>query len=269
MARRPRATTGPTRRAHAYGLLKAILATAVADDLLDANPCRIRGASKTKRVRQIRPATLAELRAIADAMPDRWRRRCYSPRGAGCDSGRSPNYAAATSTSNTGGYGCAGPSPTTTAPTTRAAPENGGRQSATWLSPRTYPDAVRRHLLEHAHPGRDGLLFYADNGGHLRTGSAMHDAFHAAREGAGRPDLRFHDLRHTGATLAAAAGATVAELMARIGHTTPAMAMRYQHATADRARGDSGGAIGFPRGGRGALRPAGDARRRTGAGAES
>ena len=52
----------------------------------------------------------------------------------------------------------------------------------------------------------------------------MHDAFHAARDAAGRPDLRFHDLRHTGATLAAAAGATVAELMARIGHTTPAMA---------------------------------------------
>ena len=51
---------------------------------------------------------------------------------------------------------------------------------------------------------------------------------------AGRPDLHFHDLRHTGATLAAAAGATIAELMARIGHSTPAMAMRYQHAGADR-----------------------------------
>jgi hypothetical protein len=34
--------------------------------------------------------------------------------------------------------------------------------------------------------------------------------------------------------LAAAAGATVAELMARIGHATPAMAMRYQHASAER-----------------------------------
>ena len=64
----------------------------------------------------------------------------------------------------------------------------------------------------------------------------MHDAFHAARDSAGRPDLTFHDLRHTGATMAAATGATVAELMHRIGHTTPAMAMRYQHATADRDR---------------------------------
>jgi integrase len=45
--------------------------------------------------------------------------------------------------------------------------------------------------------------------------------------------LHFHDLRHTGATLAAALGATVRELMARLGHTTPTVALRYQHATAD------------------------------------
>lgn len=36
------------------------------------------------------------------------------------------------------------------------------------------------------------------------------------------------------ATLAAQSGATIAELMARLGHTTPAMAMRYQHAAAER-----------------------------------
>jgi hypothetical protein len=59
--------------------------------------------------------------------------------------------------------------------------------------------------------------------------------FYAAREKAGRPDLRFHDLRHTGATLAAMTGnVTLAELMARLGHATPAAAMRYQHAAAGR-----------------------------------
>ena len=58
--------------------------------------------------------------------------------------------------------------------------------------------------------------------------------YYPAREAAGRPDLRFHDLRHTGATLAAATGATLAELMARLGHSTPAAAMRYQHAAAER-----------------------------------
>ncbi|MEI2718302.1 MAG: tyrosine-type recombinase/integrase [Candidatus Nanopelagicales bacterium] len=59
---------------------------------------------------------------------------------------------------------------------------------------------------------------------------------HPAREKAGRPDLRFHDLRHTSATLAAATGATLAELMSRMGHSTPGAAMRYQHVAADRDR---------------------------------
>ncbi len=34
--------------------------------------------------------------------------------------------------------------------------------------------------------------------------------------------------------LAAATGATLAELMARLGHSTVSAAMRYQHAAADR-----------------------------------
>jgi len=60
--------------------------------------------------------------------------------------------------------------------------------------------------------------------------------YYPARVAAGRPDLRFHDLRHTGAVLAATTGATVAELMARLGHSTAGAAMRYQHATQDRDR---------------------------------
>jgi integrase len=45
----------------------------------------------------------------------------------------------------------------------------------------------------------------------------------------GRIDLRWHDLRHSGAVLAAQSGATLAELMERLGHSTPTAAMRYQH----------------------------------------
>ncbi len=46
---------------------------------------------------------------------------------------------------------------------------------------------------------------------------------------AGRRDLRFSGLRHTGNTYAAVAGAALKELMERAGHTTAAIAMRYQH----------------------------------------
>ena len=58
--------------------------------------------------------------------------------------------------------------------------------------------------------------------------------FYPARKTAGRPDLRFHDLRHTGAVLAAQTGATLPELMGRLGHITSQAALRYQHVAADR-----------------------------------
>ena len=57
-----------------------------------------------------------------------------------------------------------------------------------------------------------------------------------AREAAGRPDLRVHDLRHTGATMAARAGATLAELQQRLGHSSVNAALRYQHAAQGRDR---------------------------------
>jgi integrase len=50
----------------------------------------------------------------------------------------------------------------------------------------------------------------------------------------GLDGLRFHDLRHTAATLAAAAGVTTRELMERMGHTSSAVALRHQHVMADR-----------------------------------
>jgi integrase len=50
----------------------------------------------------------------------------------------------------------------------------------------------------------------------------------------GLPGLHIHDLRHTGATLSAATGATLKELMMRLGHSSPRAALMYQHASRDR-----------------------------------
>ncbi|MFF4826376.1 tyrosine-type recombinase/integrase [Streptomyces sp. NPDC001312] len=52
----------------------------------------------------------------------------------------------------------------------------------------------------------------------------------------GIKSLHFHDLRHTGNTLAASTGASTRELMARMGHSTARAALIYQHASADRDR---------------------------------
>ncbi|HVA09249.1 MAG TPA: tyrosine-type recombinase/integrase [Acidimicrobiales bacterium] len=46
--------------------------------------------------------------------------------------------------------------------------------------------------------------------------------------------LHFHDLRHTGNTLAAATGASTKELMARMGHASARAALIYQHASSER-----------------------------------
>ena len=47
--------------------------------------------------------------------------------------------------------------------------------------------------------------------------------------------MHFHDLRHVGGTLAAT-GASLKELMARLGHSSTRAALMYQHATRDRAQ---------------------------------
>jgi integrase len=54
------------------------------------------------------------------------------------------------------------------------------------------------------------------------------------REGAGLDGLRLHDLRHTGNTMAAGQGASLRELMERMGHSSARAALIYQHATQER-----------------------------------
>lgn len=61
---------------------------------------------------------------------------------------------------------------------------------------------VEDHLAHHAGPGPDALLFPAAQGSQMWA-PTFHKSYRKAREAAGRPDLRFHDLRHTGAVLAA------------------------------------------------------------------
>ena len=103
------------------------------------------------------------------------------------------------------------------------------------LPPNLRP-ALRRHLAEHAMPGPDGLLFpNATRKGHLHV-NTLSKTYHRARRVAGRPDLRIHDLRHTAATMAAQACATLAELITRMGHSTAKAALVYQHVAEGRDR---------------------------------
>ncbi len=55
-----------------------------------------------------------------------------------------------------------------------------------------------------------------------------------ARCAVGMDGFDFHDLRHTGNTLAAGTGASTKELMARMGHASARAALTYQHASEER-----------------------------------
>lgn len=62
----------PTPTRQAYALLRAMLNTAVADELLTRNPCTVRGAGVARSTERS-VATVAQVQAFADAVPPRYR----------------------------------------------------------------------------------------------------------------------------------------------------------------------------------------------------
>ncbi|MGJ6966166.1 tyrosine-type recombinase/integrase [Streptosporangium sp. G11] len=84
-------------------------------------------------------------------------------------------------------------------------------------------------------PSREstGRVFTGPNGGPLKH-SGFRRTWDRTRKTVGLPGLHFHDLRHIGNTLAASAGASLKELMSRMGHSSTQAALIYQHASRDR-----------------------------------
>jgi integrase len=95
---------------------------------------------------------------------------------------------------------------------------------------------LRDHLDQHAQPGDDGLVFTGPNGARLRRSNFRRRVWLPALATAALPELHFHDLRHTGNVLTASAGASLKELMARMGHASTRAALLYLHDTDDRQR---------------------------------
>jgi integrase len=85
---------------------------------------------------------------------------------------------------------------------------------------------LRDHLERYA--GKDRVFVGRD--GNPMRGDAVRQAFVRARNKVGMDGFTLHDMRHTGQTLAAATGATLKDLMRRLGHSSPVAANRYLHA---------------------------------------
>ncbi|MGO9079852.1 MAG: tyrosine-type recombinase/integrase [Streptosporangiaceae bacterium] len=224
---------GPVTVAKAYRLLHAIFVTACDDDrLVRRNPCRIEGAGvEHSPEREI--ASLPVVFAVADALPVRYRAMVLLATFAGLRWGelaglrrenidleaREIRIVETTAELDKGGL-----LPET--PKSRA-----GRRTVAF--PAELVPELRWHLERFAEPGERGLVFVGPKGGPLRR-SNFRPIWHAARSKAGAPGLHFHDLRHVGGTLAAATGASMKELMARLGHSSTRAALIYQHASRDR-----------------------------------
>jgi integrase len=221
-----------TTRAHAYGLLRTILGQAEKDDLITKNPAWIRGAGNAKRTKKIKPATLVELEAIAGAMPERYRVMVLLASWCGLRFGELTELRRSDVNAKAGILHVRRGVVRAEGQTIVKRPKSEAGVRDVAVPPHLLP-MLKAHLLQHAEPGEDGLLFPARGGGHMAP-STLYRVFYKAREAAGRPDLRWHDLRHTGAVLAASTGATLAELMGRLGHSTPGAALRYQHAAEGR-----------------------------------
>ncbi len=233
----------PTERARAYGLLRAIMVTAIADELRSDNPCRVRGAGSASKVHQTKTASLGELEVIVGAMPPRYRAMVLLAAWCGLRFGALAELRRDDVALDAGVLHVRRGVTRTTGAVHIGDPKSQAGRRTVSVPPHLLP-VLRDHLAEHVGQGGKALLFPARGGQHMAP-SSLYKVWYPARAAAGRSDLRFHDLRHTGATLAAATGATLAELMARLGHSTPAAALRYQHAAADRDRAIAEALSGF------------------------
>jgi integrase len=94
---------------------------------------------------------------------------------------------------------------------------------------------VHSHLGKFVDEDPATLVFAGPKGGPLRR-SNFQKHWRAALTTAGLSAVHFHDLRHTGNTVTAQAGAMFSDLMARMGHASMRAALIYLHTTSQRDR---------------------------------
>jgi integrase len=230
-AERIAAGVGGVTVAKTYRLLKAIFNTAVDDERVRRNPCRIPGAGVEASPE--RPtATLDEVFALAGAIEPRFRALVLLATFTGIRWGEAialrrrhvdlsrRTLRVEASVSEVNGALVVGPPKTAAGVRTIAIPG-------------AIIDDLRTHLAKYAEPGAEGRVFTGAKGATIRRGNWA-TIWKRACVAAGIEGLHFHDLRHTGNTLAAGTGASLRDLMTRMGHSSTRAALIYQHATSER-----------------------------------
>jgi integrase len=220
-----------TMAAKSYRLLRAVMMTAVNEDrIILYNPCRVRGADK-EHPKERPVLTVGQVVALADAVPPRYRAMILLTTFASLRFGEVTALERDDIDLDGG-----------TVRVRRAYVEQVGRgltigppKSRAGVRvvsvPPTVVAAVRDHLADF--PSSNGLVFTVPSGTPVRRGNLNQLLrWRQALDRLGLADVRFHDLRHTGNTLAAASGVSTRDLMSRMGHDSMQAAIGYQHATA-------------------------------------
>ncbi|MEU8441944.1 tyrosine-type recombinase/integrase [Streptomyces microflavus] len=220
-------SVGEATVAKAYQILRAIMNTAVDDEVIQRNPCRIKGAGAAKTAE--RPfLDVTEVFQLADAVPARFRVFILLAAFTGLRFGelaalqrhdvdlerRTVAVRRALAETRTDGI------------LVKAPKSAAGVRTVAF--PASLTESLAAHLAAYAEPGRTGLVFTGARGGQLRRNN-FRRLWLRALETTGLGDVHFHDLRHTGNTLAATGGATTRELMQRMGHSSVRAALIYQH----------------------------------------
>ena len=216
---------GNTSIAQAYRFMRAVLNTALHDGIISRNPCQIPGAG-TPRAKRRPVASPEQVVQLVDAIRAPYRAAVVLAAWCGLRRGEilalrrdDIDLKAGTVTVHR---------TQTEMLSTRqrfdSRPKSDAGYRTVAMPPHVIP-FVKEHLDKHAGPSR---MFVSSTGGPMH-GDTLRQAFARARDKVGLEGFRFHDLRHTGQTLAAATGATLADLMKRLGHSSPAAAMRYLH----------------------------------------
>lgn len=219
-------TATPRAASHAYGLLHAILTTAVADELLAANPAMIPRAMNPPRKREPIILTVNEIALVADAIkPERLRALVLIAAWCGLRWGEVIELRRkdiddtceiiVVARAVTHRSGCLPGTP------------KSDRVRAVVVPPHIRAD-IKHHLDTFVPKDAESLVFPA-----LRDGCHLNDSvfakhFAPALETVGRKGVRIHDLRHFAGTQAARVGNLV-ETMGRLGHSTVTASLRYQH----------------------------------------
>lgn len=225
---------GSATVARAYRLLRTVLGTAVDDELIPANPCRVKGAGNVRAAE--RPTlSVIEVQALADTVPVRYAALVHLLTWSGVRIGEAAalqrrdldlDTDSPTLTVREREYLVGGVYELDT-PKSRA-----GRRTVA-LPPHLVP-VLQQHLNAYTGSEPSARVFTTATGGTVK--STYSNLFSRALARIGRTDVRPHDLRHTGMTLAAQSGASLAELKQRMGQSTTAAAEVYLHTTLDHGR---------------------------------